>query len=153
MTDQVRYCQNPTCYGPDYQPSPWGGDYRRERPEHQRNPLTWSGKGRPPTYCSGPCRQAHYRARAELAALETRQHELEQARYEAERDWHRKTEAIERQVRELIAVELARIPHNSRVSTTQRESLAASIARQLFLGGVINTHRIDVEHKYRMENL
>lgn len=93
--------------------------------------LTWDGTGRPPLYCSNAHRQADYRGRRD-ARLAIERQEARQAheRHLVEQEARRQARYLER-LENVIMGELASLPDNSRISTTQRRALAHRLTMRL----------------------
>lgn len=119
----LHYCQNSYCGG--YSP----------RPPQQRQPIPYSGSGRPPKYCSAACKQADYRFRRQLAEREAERRRVEAERAERQRRADAKAAEIMANVRGVISLELASV---KRLGVDQRAELADRIGRALELAGVID---------------
>jgi uncharacterized Zn finger protein (UPF0148 family) len=90
-----------------------------------------SGPGRTPQFCNSACKQMNYRQRRDVRLKqERREREITAARHAAEREQHRAARYLAK-LENIIMGELAKLPDNSRVSTTQRKELAARLAIRL----------------------
>lgn len=113
-------CENPSC-GRGY----WMPD-RPVAPE-RREQIEQPARGRRRRFCSDACKMMVYRADKAIKDMmaDRRRREAHHAS---------KIDQVER----VVALVLAEIPSNSRVSTTQRKALAERVARQLALASLID---------------
>lgn len=96
-------------------------------------------KGRTPVYCSDACKMKHYRLRKYERELAEQRAERKRLREEHERNIAHEHERIERAVESVVQRELT----STKLSTTQRKSLAERITRSLFLVDLVNLGTVD----------